>query len=117
MIENQPDDTRIVVQRTDESPVGIVTRAAIGATGTKVFDQRYPVAGSDNAIVELFVMDPDGGNRIKIDLGPDNVAKLQEMGKTVWTYDCQNNGETFHPIAYYRLLPWQSWRSRHWPSR
>ena len=64
-----PDDTRIAVQRTDESPVGVVTRAAIGATGTKVFDQRYPVAGSDNAIVELFVMNPDGGNRVKVDLG------------------------------------------------
>ncbi|MEL7218132.1 MAG: DPP IV N-terminal domain-containing protein, partial [Pseudomonadota bacterium] len=64
-----PDDSRLVVQRTDESPVGIVTRAAIGATGTKVFDQRYPVAGSDNAIVELFVMDPDGGNQVKVDLG------------------------------------------------
>ena len=63
------DDSRLVVQRTDESPVGIVTRAAIGATGTKVFDQRYPVAGSDNAIVELYVMDPDGGNRVKIDIG------------------------------------------------
>ncbi|HEX5645164.1 MAG TPA: DPP IV N-terminal domain-containing protein, partial [Erythrobacter sp.] len=36
-----PDERRIVVQRTDESPVGVVTRAAIGATGTKVFDQRY----------------------------------------------------------------------------
>nr|WP_137678793.1 DPP IV N-terminal domain-containing protein [Parerythrobacter lutipelagi] len=63
-----PDDTRIAVQRTDESPVGIVTRAAIGATGTKVFDQRYPVAGSANAIVELFVMDPDGGDKVKVDL-------------------------------------------------
>ncbi|KEO91680.1 peptidase S9 [Erythrobacter longus] len=63
------NDTRLAVQRTDESPVGIVTRAAIGATGTKVFDQRYPVAGSDNAIVELYVMDPDGGNRVKVDLG------------------------------------------------
>ncbi|MDZ4306754.1 DPP IV N-terminal domain-containing protein [Allopontixanthobacter sp.] len=63
-----PDDTRIAVQRTDEARVGIVTRAAIGATGTKVFDQRYPVAGSDNAVVELFVMDPDGGNRAKVDL-------------------------------------------------
>ncbi len=63
-----PDDARLVVQRTDEAPVGIVTRAAIGATGTKVFDQRYPVAGSDNAIVELFVIDPDGGNRVKVDL-------------------------------------------------
>ncbi|QZD92542.1 S9 family peptidase [Qipengyuania xiapuensis] len=65
----EPNDQRIAVQRTDESPVGIVTRAAIGATGTKVFDQRYPVAGSDNAIVELFLMDPDGSNRVKVDLG------------------------------------------------
>jgi len=63
-----PDDSRIAVQRTDESRVGIVTRAAIGATGTEVFDQRYPVAGSDNAVVELFVMDADGGNRVKVDL-------------------------------------------------
>ena len=63
-----PDDTRIAVQRTDEARVGVVTRAAIGATGTKVFDQRYPVAGSDNALVELFIMDPDGGNRVKVDL-------------------------------------------------
>lgn len=66
-----PDDSRLAVQRTDESPVGIVTRAAIGATGTKVFDQRYPVAGSDNAIVELYVMDPNGENRVKVDLGED----------------------------------------------
>ena len=66
-----PDDSGLVVQRTDESPVGIVTRAAIGATGTKVFDQRYPVAGSDNALVELFVMKPDGSGKVKIDLGEE----------------------------------------------
>ena len=66
-----PEDERLVVQRTDESPVGVVTRAAIGATGTKVFDQRYPVAGSDNAIVELFVMNPDGSGKVKIDLGEE----------------------------------------------
>ncbi len=64
-----PDDTRIVVQRTDETPVGIVTRAAIGAKGTKVFDQRYPAAGTDNAVVELFVMNPDGTGSVKVDLG------------------------------------------------
>ena len=63
-----PDDRRVAVERFDESMVGIVTRAAIGATGTKVFDQRYPVAGSENADVELYVMDPDGKNRIKVDL-------------------------------------------------
>ncbi|MDZ4272504.1 MAG: DPP IV N-terminal domain-containing protein, partial [Erythrobacter sp.] len=66
-----PDDSRIVVQRTDEASVGIVTRAAIGAKGTKVFDQRYPAAGSDNAVVELFVMNPDGGDQVKVDLGLD----------------------------------------------
>ena len=63
-----PDDRRIAVERFDESEVGVVTRAAIGATGTRVFDQRYPVAGSPNAKVELFVMDPDGQNRIEVDL-------------------------------------------------
>ncbi|MET4132244.1 dipeptidyl-peptidase-4 [Porphyrobacter sp. MBR-155] len=66
-----PDDSRIVVQRTDEASVGIVTRAAIGAKGTKVFDQRYPAAGTDNAVVELFVMNPDGGGQVKVDLGLD----------------------------------------------
>ncbi|MXO90508.1 S9 family peptidase [Pontixanthobacter aquaemixtae] len=74
-----PDDTRIAVQRTDEEGVGVVTRAAIGATGTKVFDQRYPVAGSDNAIVDLFVMDPDGGNRVKVDLGEETDIYLARV--------------------------------------
>jgi dipeptidyl-peptidase 4 len=66
-----PQDRRIAVERFDESEVGVVTRAAIGATGTKVYDQRYPVAGSANALVELFVMDPDGGNRVEVDLGEE----------------------------------------------
>ena len=66
-----PDDKRIVVQRTDEASVGIVTRAAIGAKGTKVFDQRYPAAGTDNAVVDLYVIDPDGGNKVRVDLGFD----------------------------------------------
>lgn len=66
-----PDEKRLVVQRTDEAPVGIVTRAAIGAKGTRVYDQRYPMAGTDNAVVELYVMDPDGSSPVKVDLGPN----------------------------------------------
>ena len=66
-----PDDSRLVVQRTDEAAVGIVTRAAIGAKGTKVFDQRYPAAGTPNAVVELFVMNPDGSAKVKVNLGLD----------------------------------------------
>lgn len=64
-----PNDDRIAVQRTDEAAVGIVTRAAIGAKGTRVFDQRYPAAGTDNAVVELFLMNPDGSEKVKVDLG------------------------------------------------
>ncbi len=64
-----PEDKRIVVERFDETGVDTVTRAAIGADGTRVYEQRYPFAGSPNAIVELYVMSPDGSARVKIDLG------------------------------------------------
>src|SRR3546814_20162686 len=40
-----PGDRYIAVQRTDESPVGIVSRAAIGAAGPKVHVHPYPAAG------------------------------------------------------------------------
>ncbi|WP_228243708.1 S9 family peptidase [Porphyrobacter sp. GA68] len=66
-----PGDRRIAVQRFDETGVGIVTRAAIGAAGTRVYEQRYPATGSANALVELFVMNPDGSGRVKVDLGTD----------------------------------------------
>ncbi|WP_052207995.1 S9 family peptidase [Croceibacterium mercuriale] len=66
-----PDDARIAVARVDESPVGVVTRAAIGATGTRVYDQRYPAAGTPNADVRLFVMNPDGAAQVEVDLGAD----------------------------------------------
>ncbi len=66
-----PDDSRIAVERFDDAPVGIVTRSAIGAESTKTFQQRYPVAGSANALVSLYVMKPDGSGRVQVDLGPD----------------------------------------------
>lgn len=64
-----PDDKAIAVERFDEAPVGIVTRAAIGASGTHVFNQRYPAAGTPNALVELYIVRPDGGAPVKVDLG------------------------------------------------
>lgn len=66
-----PDDRYLAVARVDESPVKVVTRAAIGVDGTKLYEQRYPVAGSANAIVDLYVMRPDGSGRVKADLGSD----------------------------------------------
>jgi dipeptidyl-peptidase-4 len=66
-----PDDRYVAVARVDESPVAVVTRAAIGAEGTKLVEQRYPAAGTRNAIVDLYIMTPDGTSKVKADLGPN----------------------------------------------
>ncbi|WP_240310918.1 DPP IV N-terminal domain-containing protein [Altererythrobacter sp. ZODW24] len=93
-----PNDDRIAVERFDEAPVGIVTRAAIGATGTKVYEQRYPAAGTPNAEVQLFLMDPDGENRVEVDLGAEKDIYLARVdwapdGKTVYVQR-QNREQT-----------------------
>lgn len=67
-----PGDRRIAIARVDEAPVGVVTRAAIGAEGTRTYSQRYPAAGTPNADVQLFISDPDGQNRVQVDLGTDS---------------------------------------------
>ncbi len=64
-----PDDSALAVARVDEAGVAVVSRAAIGAEGTKVFDQRYPLAGTANAVVDLYIMKADGSARVKVDLG------------------------------------------------
>ena len=64
-----PDDSRIAVARVDESGVSVATRASIGAEKTTTFEQRYPGAGTANAVVDLYLMNPDGSGRVKADLG------------------------------------------------
>jgi dipeptidyl-peptidase-4 len=79
-----PDDRWIAVARVDESPVAVVTRAAIGAEGTKLVEQRYPAAGTRNALVDLYLMSPDGTRRVKADLGPN---PDQYLTRVDWTAD------------------------------
>jgi dipeptidyl-peptidase 4 len=64
-----PDDSRLAVARVDESGVAVVSRASIGAEGTTVYDQRYPAAGTANALVDLYLINADGSARVKVDLG------------------------------------------------
>lgn len=66
-----PDDRLIAVARVDESKVELSTRAAIGAEGTTLVEQRYPRAGTANAVVDLWLVRSDGGGRVKADLGSD----------------------------------------------
>lgn len=93
-----PDDSRIAVERFDEAQVGVVTRAAIGAEGTRTFDQRYPAAGTANAAVALYVMNPDGSERVAVDLGSDKDIYLARVdwaadGKTLYVQR-QNRAQT-----------------------
>ena len=66
-----PDERFVAVERFDEAPVQVATRAAIGATGTRLYQQRYPAAGTPNVLVELHVMRPDGSGATRVDLGRD----------------------------------------------
>ena len=79
-----PDEQHLAVERFDEAPVGVVTRAAIGANGTKVYDQRYPAAGTPNVLVDLYVMRPDGSGQVKVDLGTNPDIYLARVD---WTPD------------------------------
>ncbi|MEQ6332463.1 S9 family peptidase [Sphingobium sp. MK2] len=79
-----PDEAMIAVARVDEGPVGIVTRTAIGGEGTKVYQQRYPAAGTPNALVDLYVMKPDGSGQVQVDLGPDRDIYLARVN---WSKD------------------------------
>ncbi len=84
-----PDDRRLAVQWFDQGNVAVVTRTKIGADKTETFDQRYPLAGTDNIVPHLIVIDPDGGNKVNVDLGADTdiyLARVDwaEDGKTVY---------------------------------
>ena len=74
-----PDETRIAVERFDESGVALVTRAAIGAGATSVTQQRYPAAGTPNAVVSLHVVKADGSGSVAVDLGPDKDIYLARV--------------------------------------
>ena len=67
-----PDEKRIAFTRVDESPVHEVERFQFYADRTQVVRQRYPAAGSPNAVVQLFVSELSaGGAPVQVDLGAD----------------------------------------------
>ena len=79
-----PDEAHVAVERFDEAPVHVFTRASIGAAGTKTYEQRYPAAGTPNVLVDLYVMRPDGSGQVKVDLGRNPDIYLARVD---WTPD------------------------------
>jgi dipeptidyl-peptidase-4 len=74
-----PDDARIAVARVDESPVRLAVRAAIGSDGTKVSEQRYPFAGTPNALVSLEIHSLAGGAPVQVEMGADRDIYLARV--------------------------------------
>ena len=68
-----PDDSAIAYARIDESPVPVQKRYEVYPDRTEVVEQRYPSAGDDNVLVELFVARPaaPGAAPLRVDLGDD----------------------------------------------
>ncbi len=64
-----PDEARIAFARVDESRVEMRQRFEISADDVKTIEQRYPAAGTPNAIVELRIVTLESGAVTKADLG------------------------------------------------
>lgn len=74
-----PDGSRIAYTRVDESGVKTIPRVLIDPRATKVANERYPLAGTPNAKVQLFVEPADGGTAVAIDLGDDPDVYLADV--------------------------------------
>jgi dipeptidyl-peptidase 4 len=93
-----PDDLRVAYAAVDETPVAMVQRVEIGAAGTVIQDQRYPKAGTANALVSLHVRDVASGATRKVDLGPEADIYLSRVdwsvdGRTLYVQR-QNRAQT-----------------------
>jgi len=74
-----PDSRSIAYTKVDESPVELVQRFEVYAEDFKVFDQRYPSAGTPNVTVELAVIDLASGESTWMDMGTDTDIYLARV--------------------------------------
>lgn len=79
-----PDSRRIAFTRVDETPVAIAERFEILADRIEVRSQRYPAAGTRNAIVGLEVVDLKTNVTRRMDLG--EVADIY-LARVTWFPD------------------------------
>lgn len=80
-----PDSAFIAYMMVDEAPVDVIQRPEIDANGVTVIAQRYPRAGTRNALVRLFVAPiDDPAAYIEIDLGPERDIYIPRVN---WTSD------------------------------
>ena len=75
-----PDESRIAFTRIDESPVDVLNRYELNPDGTVTTrEQRYPAAGTANAVIQLGVVTVDQPAITWIDLGDDTDIYLARV--------------------------------------
>jgi len=75
-----PDETRIAFTRIDESPVSVLNRYEMTEDGgVTTLEQRYPSAGTDNALIELGVVTVASKAVSWVDLGEDTDIYLARV--------------------------------------
>lgn len=77
-----PNSKKIAFYRFDESKVKQYTLPFYGSLYPREYTYKYPVAGEDNSIVEIYVYDLESGNITKMDVG-DNSD--QYIPRIKWT--------------------------------
>jgi dipeptidyl-peptidase-4 len=79
-----PDGSRIAYTRTDVSGVTKVNRVRIDAAGISAVEDRFPLAGTANSDVRLFVQAVGEGGPVAVDLGPDPDVYIFDVA---WSLD------------------------------
>ncbi len=79
-----PDGTRIAFYRFDESKVKEYTLTYYGELYPKWEKYKYPKAGEDNSMVEIFIYDLTTNSTIKVDIGEETD---QYIPRIKWTND------------------------------
>ncbi|HTE42307.1 MAG TPA: S9 family peptidase [Steroidobacteraceae bacterium] len=74
-----PDEKQIAYARVDDSPVAEIERFEIYADTVKTVRQRYPAAGANNSVVQLKILDLQGGASTDVDLGGDRNVYLTRV--------------------------------------
>ena len=76
------DERYIAVARVDEDRVDNIQRLDIAGDGSaSIVDQRYPRAGTDNAVVELFIFDMETGDMRPVEMADtdDYLSRAREL--------------------------------------
>ncbi len=94
------DESQIAFTRVDETQVHVESRYEIEAGGVKVYQQRYPSAGTPNVKIALGVVPVIGGDPQWINLGDDQDIYLCRVA---WLPDDQNLAVQIEPRSQDRL--------------